>query len=87
MGLLRFIKRRLGAYTVHGFRSSFRDWIAECTEFSGEVAELALAHAVGNQVEGAYRRGDQLLKRRVLMQSWADYITNNRAIIPFRSAV
>lgn len=61
-------------YTVHGFRSSFRDWAAEQTEFPGEVVEMALAHTIPNKVEAAYRRGDLLDKRRELMQAWADYL-------------
>ena len=60
--------------TVHGFRSSFRDWASEQTEFPGEVVEMALAHAIANKVEAAYRRGDLLDKRRELMQAWADYL-------------
>lgn len=59
--------------TVHGFRSSFRDWAAEKTDFPNEVCEAALAHVVGNKVEAAYRRGDLFEKRRQLMQAWADY--------------
>ena len=59
--------------TTHGFRSSFRDWAGEKTLFPREIAEAALAHAVGNAVEAAYRRGDALEKRRALMQSWADF--------------
>ncbi|SES38147.1 site-specific integrase [Rhizobium sp. NFR03] len=59
--------------TVHGFRSSFRDWCGETTEFPREVAEAALAHVVGDQTERAYRRGDALEKRRKLMVAWADY--------------
>jgi integrase len=62
-----------GAYTVHGFRSSFRDWAADATNFQREVAEAALAHAVGDAVERAYRRGDALAKRRKLMEAWASY--------------
>jgi integrase len=62
-----------GDYTVHGFRSSFRDWVAEETNFQREVAEAALAHAVGDAVERAYRRGDALEKRRKLMEAWAAY--------------
>jgi hypothetical protein len=58
---------------VHGFRSSFRDWVAEQTAFSAEVAERALAHAVGDKVEAAYRRGHLFRKRRQLMDAWADY--------------
>ncbi|HYE38250.1 tyrosine-type recombinase/integrase [Methylocaldum sp.] len=60
-------------YTVHGFRSSFRDWAGDCTDHPREVAEAALAHAVGDDVERAYRRGDALEKRRLLMQAWADF--------------
>jgi integrase len=59
--------------TVHGFRSTFRDWAAERTNFSNEVVEMALAHAVGNKVEAAYRRGDLFEKRRKLMDAWAAY--------------
>ncbi|TCM54962.1 integrase [Rhizobium sp. PP-F2F-G48] len=59
--------------TVHGFRSSFRDWCGEATEFPREVAEAALAHVVGDETERAYRRGDALEKRRRLMVAWADF--------------
>ncbi len=59
--------------TAHGFRSSFRDWSAETTAYPAELVEMALAHAVGNKVEAAYRRGDLFEKRRRLMQDWADY--------------
>lgn len=57
--------------TPHGFRSSFRDWCGDCTEFPREVAEAALAHKVGNAVEQAYRRSDALEKRRELMAAWS----------------
>lgn len=59
--------------TVHGFRSSFRDWAAECTNFPNEVCEAALAHVVKNKAEAAYRRGDLFEKRRKLMDAWAAY--------------
>ena len=59
--------------TVHGFRSSFRDWAGECSDVPREVAEAALAHTVGNAAELAYRRGDALEKRRALMEDWAAY--------------
>lgn len=62
--------------TVHGFRSSFRDWAAECTQFTREVAESALAHTIGNDVERAYRRGDALKQRRELMAAWEQYCLN-----------
>ena len=61
--------------SVHGFRSSFRDWAAERTNFPREVAEMALAHAIPNAVEAAYRRGDLFEKRRVLMEAWAQFCT------------
>lgn len=67
--------RRMGVEAVpHGFRSTFRDWCAESTNFPREVAEMALAHSVGNAVEAAYRRGDLLQKRVALMDSWARFI-------------
>jgi len=63
-----------GAYVPHGFRSSFRDWSGEVSSFPRDVAEMALAHAVENRVEAAYRRGDLFTKRRRMMQAWADYV-------------
>ena len=59
--------------TVHGFRSSFRDWCAEQTNFPREIAEAALGHVVGDSTERAYRRGDVLEKRRRLMEAWSAY--------------
>ena len=59
--------------TVHGFRSTFRDWAAETTHFPNHVVEMALAHAISNAVEKAYRRGDLLEKRRQLMTEWAAF--------------
>lgn len=59
--------------TVHGFRSSFRDWAGECTEFPRELAEAALAHVVGDEVERAYRRKDALQRRRALAEAWTDF--------------
>lgn len=69
------VLRRMGTgdITVHGFRSAFRDWASEATDFQGEVAEAALAHVVGDKVEAAYRRGDLFEKRRRLMDAWAAY--------------
>jgi integrase len=68
---LRRMERR--ELTVHGFRSTFRDWCAEQTAYPHEVAEMALAHAVSNKVEAAYRRGDLFEKRRRLLDDWAAY--------------
>jgi integrase len=67
------------ALTSHGFRSTFRDWAAEQTNFPREVAEMALAHSVGDKVEAAYRRGDLFQKRRELMDNWASYCAENPA--------
>jgi integrase len=60
--------------TVHGFRSTFRNWIAETTEYPNEVAELALAHTIKNKAEAAYRREDMLDRRRPMMKQWADFV-------------
>jgi integrase len=74
MALLMTLRRmKRTDLTAHGFRSTFRDWVAECTDFPHEVAEMALAHAVGDKVEAAYRRGDLFEKRRKLMDEWAQY--------------
>jgi integrase len=71
---LRRVLERLGcAATVHGFRSAFRDWAAEQTNYPNHVVEQALAHTIANGVEAAYRRSDLFEKRRALMQDWADY--------------
>jgi integrase len=73
MAFALLLKRRGVDCTVHGFRSTFRDWAAECTDFPNEVIEMALAHAIRSKVEAAYRRGDLLEKRRVLMGEWAAF--------------
>ena len=71
---VRLAKQAAGSnITVHGLRSTFRDWASERTSFSREVAEMALAHAIPNAVEAAYRRGDLFEKRRKLMDAWAAY--------------
>ena len=72
---LAALLRRMGRgdLTVHGFRSCFRDWCAETTAYPREVAEQALAHALPDKVEAAYRRGDMLEKRRWLMEEWAAF--------------
>jgi hypothetical protein len=66
-------RMKIDSATVHGFRSSFRDWCGEVSTFPREVAEAALAHVAGDQTERAYRRGDALEKRRALMEAWATY--------------
>jgi len=75
---------------VHGFRSAFRDWAAERTDFPSEVAEMALAHTVSDKVEAAYRRGDMFEKRREIMTAWANFIDRqtkapNAVLIPLAS--
>jgi integrase len=76
--LMRRMNR--GDLTTHGFRSTFRDWAAEFTDFPNEVVEMALAHLVGNKVEAAYRRGDLFEKRRRLMSAWAAYCVNGKRV-------
>lgn len=74
MALLALLKRmRRADLTAHGFRSTFRDWTAERTNYPREVAEMALAHTVSDKVEAAYRRGDLFEKRRRMMEEWARY--------------
>lgn len=73
MALEMIMRRARTDATVHGFRSSFRDWSGESTSFPRDVAEAALAHLVGDATERAYRRGDALEKRRALMEAWASF--------------
>lgn len=74
MAFLMLLRRMgRGDLTTHGFRSSFRDWCAERTNFPSEAAEMALAHTVGDKVEAAYRRGDMLEKRHQLMEAWSSF--------------
>jgi integrase len=74
---LTAVMRRMEIEAVpHGLRSSFRDWVGEETAFPREVAEMALAHTVGNAVEAAYRRGDLFEKRRAMMEEWGCYLTS-----------
>jgi integrase len=81
MALLMTLRRmKRTDLTTHGFRSTFRDWCAERTVYPAEVAEMALAHAVGDKVEAAYRRGDLFEKRIQLMQDWADFCAVERQV-------
>lgn len=75
MSLTMLLRRYASGFTTHGFRSTFRDWAAENTSHPSEVCEMALAHAVGDATEAAYRRGDLFAKRAVLMADWARYVT------------
>jgi integrase len=87
---MEMLLRRMGAdaYTVHGFRSSFKTWATETTVFPNELSEQALAHVTGSQVERAYRRTDVLERRRELMAAWADLLQCNPAdkVVSFRRA-
>ena len=75
-GLNTGVVRNLGIGAVpHGFRSSFRDWAAECSDAPREVCELALAHVNANSIEAAYRRTDMFERRRALMEQWAAFLT------------
>jgi integrase len=88
MALLALLRRMdRDDITVHGFRSSFRDWVSEKTNFSSEVAEMALAHTIENKVEAAYRRGDLFEKRRKLMDAWGRYCDKPQGgeVIPIQS--
>ena len=76
MSLTAVLRRMKVDAVPHGFRSSFRDWCAERTNYPREVAEMALAHAIGDKVEAAYRRGDLFEKRRRLMKDWAAFCAN-----------
>ncbi len=78
MAMLKLLERMgRSDLTVHGFRSTFRDWVSERTSFPREVAEMALAHAIGDKVEAAYRRGDLFEKRRRLMEAWSTYCSTS----------
>lgn len=91
MAMLKQLERMNHAdITVHGFRSTFRDWASERTNFQNEVIEMALAHAIGDAVEAAYRRGDLLDKRRRLMDAWGEYCAStvsSSAVVPIRAVV
>jgi integrase len=82
---MSMLLRRMGHdETVHGFRSTFRDWVAEETHYSPEIAEKALAHTIANKVESAYRRGDLLDHRKRLMIDWESYCQTGQwgSVIP-----
>jgi integrase len=87
---LTAVMRRMKVDAVpHGFRSTFRDWAAERTNYPRDVAEMAMAHAIGDKVEAAYRRGDLFEKRRRMMASWAaflDKVETTGEVIPINKA-
>jgi integrase len=85
MVLLMTMRRVKSAYTVHGFRSAFRIWASERTNFPREICEAALAHIIKDKTEAAYNRSDLFEKRRELMATWAAFVaTTDAEIIPFR---
>ena len=90
MAMAMLLRRMKVDVTVHGFRSGFRDWSAECTGYAHEVCEMALAHVIANKAEAAYRRGDLFEKRRRLMVDWATYCasggTAGAKVTPIRVA-
>jgi integrase len=73
MAMLELIRGMREGATVHGLRSTFRDWASETTAYPNEMLEIALAHTIGSKAEAAYRRGDMMEKRRRLMADWAAY--------------
>jgi integrase len=79
MVFLMILRRMEADFTAHGFRSAFRDWASECTNFPREVCEMALAHTIKDKTEAAYRRGDLLAKRAELMCAWAQYIRGEQS--------
>ncbi len=81
MAMAMLLRRMETAVTVHGFRSTFRDWAGDCTEFPRELIEEALAHVVGGAVERAYRRSDALAKRRRLMDAWTTFCTTETNVV------
>ncbi|MCP2089938.1 UNVERIFIED_ORG: integrase [Paraburkholderia sediminicola] len=89
MAMLILLKRMARhGITVHGFRSTFRDWVAECTEYPDSLAEEALAHVIVSQTVAAYRRRDQLERRRVMMEDWGRYCAKeHEKNAPMASAV
>jgi integrase len=92
MAMRRMLERLGYAHvSVHGMRSTFRDWAAERTNYPNHVVEMALAHAIGNAVEASYRRGDLFDKRRALMDAWADFCATPPTksadkVVPLRQA-
>ena len=90
MALLMTLRRmKREDLTVHGFRSTFRDWAAERTSFAREVAEAALAHMISDKVEAAYRRGDLFEHRQQLMEAWSRYCASGAGtgpVVPIRQA-
>jgi integrase len=90
MSLTAAMRRMKLTAVPHGFRSTFTDWVAERTAYPSEVREMALAHAIGNETEAAYRRGDLFDKRRNLMNEWAEFLwtapAKGKNVVSFKAA-
>jgi integrase len=84
MALVQELRRADPRATVHGFRSTFRDWVGNCTHYPRELAEHALAHRIGDATEQAYRRDDALERRRVLMEAWGQFCTGTANVYSVR---
>jgi len=83
--MLECLKDLRPAVTVHGFRSSFSDYIGDRTEFDSRLVEFALAHRIENEVERVYRRGNALERRRAVMEAWADFLAGRGGnVVPLR---
>jgi len=80
-------RMKVEGVTVHGFRSSFRDWAGNESRFPREIAEAALAHTIGDKAERAYRRGDALEKRRALMEAWGRFCASGSEQCSFEASV
>jgi len=89
MTMLKSLRGLRPGLTVHGFRSTFRDWCAEQSSFPREVAEAALAHVLTDKTEAAYQRGDLFEKRRKLMEAWARYCLQpvSETVVPLRKQI
>ena len=86
-GAMSQLLKRMGyrEITVHGFRSTFRDWIAEQTSFSGRLAETAMAHKLSNETEAAYQRRDMIQKRFKMMRAWSNYCYSYNSCLLYTS--
>jgi integrase len=88
MTMLKHLKQITGdeTLTVHGFRTTFRTWAQEETDFEEEIVEHCLHHITGDDAEKAYKRGEALRKRRIVMQAFADFATQKNQVTPMRAA-
>ena len=89
MAMLELLKGTHPDLTVHGFRSSFRDWAAECAMIPHDLAEKAMSHQIRSEAEAAYQRGDMLLRRRKVMASWERYLSSEKTskVVPIKAGL